>query len=303
MALKAELEDLLKVMKPEEAEAQRKLFEAYPQLADGYLRQADYSRQVAEARSARDRADKKFNENVEWWNQKKPLVDSWEAEKQALTEENVRLKTAVESASKVAAAGAGADGTVDVAAISQATLDRMKAVGGVFSREDIAKIAAEEAEKRVEAKVNDRLTSGISSATQDFLTKTFPAALGVIADINDLQFEHRAEFGKPLDRKALSQYMSEHKLTDARQAYEQMVGKDRAEKEIERRAQERAQQLYTERMGTPGSGAPGAVQPGPFQIRLSEDAKVDPMAGKDVKVGGGDLARAAAAELAAEGKF
>jgi len=305
MALKTELEELLKVMKPEDAEKARGVLEAYPQLADGWLRQADYSRQVAEARTARDKAEKLLADNKEWWNVKKPLFDSWEAEKRALTEENIKLRTAVESASKVAAAAAGSDGApADLAAIEKAVLDRMRATGGMFTRDDIQKLAGEEAQKRVEDAVAGKVTEGITNATNDFLTKTFPQTTNFILDAVDLTFQHQAEFGKPLDRKALSEYMRTNQLADPKKAYEQMVAPERQQRLIRAEAEKLANQIVTERTGIPGSSAPGSVGPGPFQIRLSDDAKVDPLAGKDVrKIGSGDLGRAAAAEMVAEGKF
>jgi len=301
MALKTELEELLKVMKPEEAEAQRKLFEAYPQLADGYLRQADYSRQVAEARAARDKADKKYSDNLEWWNSKKPLVDGWEAEKQALTEENLKLKTAVESASKTAVAGQGGD-SVDIATVAKAVMDQLAATGGRFTQADIDKIAENKAKAIVDSVVTDKVTSGLASASDLFLKQTFPQVTNFILDSVDLSFEHQREFGKPLNRKELSDFMKANGIAEPKKAYEEMTKQARMDREVERRAEERARQLLTERNGLPGGGAPGAT-PGAFQIRLSEDPKLDPMAGKEVRVGAGDLARAAAAELAAEGKF
>ena len=300
MALKAELEELLKVMKPEEAEAQRKLFEAYPQLADGFLRQADYSRQVAEARTRAEAAEAERKKNVEWWNSNKPVYDRTLTENEALKEENVKLKAAVESASRTAVGGQGGD-AVDLAAVTKAVMDQLTATGGRFTQADIDRIAEAKAKAIIDSAVAEKVTAGVTAASDTFLKQTFPGVTNFLLDAIDLSFQHQAEFGKPLDRKALSDYMKEHKLASPKDAYEQMVAPVRQEKEIERRAQERANQIVTER-GIPGSGAPGG-EPGPFQIRLSEDAKVDPMAGKDVKVGSGDLGRAAAAELVAEGRY
>jgi hypothetical protein len=295
MALKPELEALLKVMDPADAEVQRKIFEKHPQLGDGWLRQADYDRSMNENKTKLQTADKW----KEWADRNVVEVDGKHMSRDAVTlraELEAAERTKAELERKVAESVVAHGG--DAADVEKVTAAVLAKIGGEpASKTEIARLVGEETTKAVSA--------GLKAAQTEFFEKTFAPSVNWMTGMTQVQYDYRDEFGKNLPRADFAKFMKDNNLSDPTLAFEQFVAPDREKKRIA----EAADKLYQDRVkeeekkGTfPGSsGAPTPV--GGLQLRLNKKADDDPLFGKTVELGDGSVAAAAAADLRNEGKI
>jgi len=299
MALKPELEALLKVMAPEEAEAQRKIFEKYPSMGEGYLRQADYDRFMNENKGKLTTAEKW----KEWADRNITEVDGKTTSREAvaLREQLSAVETEAAELRKKATEAVIAHGG-DPADVEKVTAAVLAKIGGEpTTKAEMARLVAEETTKTVGV--------ALEKARKDFYEKDFAEATNWITGMNAVQFDYRDEFGKSLNRVEFAKFMKDNGIADPIKAYEAYVAPERKKKEI----QTEADKLYNDRVAKekkdreergefPGSsGAPTPV--GGLQLRLNKKDETDPLFGKTVELGDGSVAAAAAADLRSEGKI
>jgi len=290
--LPQDVQDLLKLMSPEDATAFTKVVEAQPKLAEGWLRQSDYDRNSNKWKSDVAAANAERDRWVEWGNKSKPKHDSLLEDYDRIQAENEELKAKVTTA--VAAGGGTVQDATAIQAAVQQRLDEFK--GQFISRKDVDTMIEQETVKRV--------TPILEAERQKFFETTWPQTILFQSQMVESQLNHRVEFNEPLDVKALSDYMREQNISDLGKGYKDFVGPKRQEREIKRQVEEGIKQ-FKSTQNVPGvSGSSVSQELGPLQIRIAER---DPLslanpANKNVGVGDGVLANMAAAELRAEGK-
>ena len=293
MALKPEIEALLATIQdPAVRDQQRKFLEEHKEFQEGYLRQSDYDRKMNEVKTDRQKEQEALQASRDsaakwqkWADENVPRHTQLMDEFKKVTEKNKELEDAV---AKAAAAGGGGNGggggEVDETKLL-AKVNEEVAKRGYVSRDDVMKIAVEEAGKLAKAE------------RESFFKDTLPNVLEWNAKITDFNFEHREEFGKPLDRKAFSKFISENKIEDLDKGYSMFVSEARTEKKIATETEKRVQSELSKR-NLPGSGAaPSPMELGPIQQRRAGADGLPPEATVS------EAAMAAATALRAEGKF
>jgi hypothetical protein len=157
---------------------------------------------------------------------------------------------------------------------------------GYLSRDEVMKIATEEAAKLAKAE------------RDSFFKDTLPNVLESNQKMMDFNYEHRQEFGKVFDRKAFSKFITDNKLEDLDKAYGMFVSEARTEKKITEETEKRVKDELSKR-NFPGSGAAPSSpsELGPVQIRRAGKDGLPPEATIS------EAAMAAAAEMRTEGKF
>lgn len=291
MALTKELEVLiaeLEKVDPAGAKEQAALLEKFPQLQtavkDGVLRQSDYDRFMNEGKGKIAKAEQYAGEWKTWSETNVPKHKKLVEDYTTLEQRNKELQAQVEAAAAAARTNGDGEGTVSEAELMSKVEARLAKLGPV-TKEEVGQIVIQEAGKLLQTE------------RDNFFKTTFPMATEFMMNAVDARIDYEKEFGKPLDRKAFADFMTEKKISDPKEAYQQFVQPQRTEKEIQRRVQEERDKDKS-RAGVPGTSS-SAPEMGPLQIKIS--AK-DPLAGKDVEVGDNQAAYAAAAELRAEGK-
>ena len=297
MALKAELEELLKVMAPADAVAQRAIFEKHPNLAEGYLRQADYDRNMNQLKDRVKKADTWDNwaeRNLDRYNEIKEKYPTLESERDTLKAEVDRLKAEVEK--KVAASIAASGG--DPANIDAIVSQVMNKIGG-------DRMTKAEANALIATQVKEAAAADYGEARKNFYEKDVPQFASWITGMVDAQSSYREETGKKLDRAEFAKFMTDNKISDPQTAYERFMEPVRRKTEIEAEAKKRADEMIAEAKrngefpGTSGSPSPQ----GGLQVRLQKRDANDPLFKSDVEIGDNASAMAAAAELRSEGKL
>lgn len=293
MPLKAELEELLATIEDQKVrDEQRKFLEGHPQFQEAALRQSDYDRKMNEVKTdrqkeqealqaARDRAKKM----QDWFDENKPRHDQLMEEYKKLVKKNEELEAAVAAA----AAGAGGGGGTGGGEVDETKLlaKVQEEIGkrGYVSRDDVLKIATEEATKLAKAE------------RDSFFKDTLPNVLEWNQKMMDFNADHREEFGEKFDRKAFSKFVSDNKLEDLDKAYGLFVNDKRTEKKIKDETDKRVKDELSKR-NFPGSGAaPSSPEMGPVQLRRAGKDGLPPEATIS------EAAMAAAAEMRSEGKF
>jgi len=297
MALHADLEALLSHMEAADAEAQRKIFEKNPQLAEGYLRQADYDRFMNKAKSDITTANEKSKKWEDWAKVNVPRHESLLKDYESVKTRNSELEKAVKDAANKAGGG-------DMTEAERIALETkiVEEIGkrGYVTQSDIDKIAAD--------KAKESAVAAVKTVADDFFTKTWPSALEVQQQMIEINFDHAQEFGKPLrkeDRIKIAELMKENNITDVKEAYDKFVAADREKKRVD---DEVAKRLEEEKKKRGDNSLPGVtdagLEAGHMQMRFSKraesGAKLELPA--EYEIGDNTAASAAAAELRAEGK-
>ncbi len=292
MALKPEIEALLATIQDEAVRnQQRKFLEDHKEFQEGYLRQSDYDRKMNEVKTDRQKEQEALQAARDsaakwqkWADDNMPRHTQLMDEYKKLTEKNKELETAVAAAAAAGGGGGnGGGGEVDEAKLLAKVQDEISKRGYV-SRDDVTKIAVEEARK-------------LAKEERDaFLKDTLPATIEWNQKMMDFNWDHRQEFNEPFDRKAFSKFVSEKKLEDLDEAYKMFVGDKRMEKKIKEETDKRVKDEMSKR-NFPGSGpAPGPAEMGPVQTRRAGKDGLPPEATIT------EAAMAAAAELRSEGR-
>lgn len=287
MALNAALEELLKTLPADVQTQQRAILEKHPALGEGWLRQADYDRQMNEGKAKIKNAE----EVQDWFKRTKPVHEQVVKDLNEAQEKISRLEAevtakAAEAAAAIAAAGGG---SADAEKVAKAVMDNLGKT--IPTKAELASLIATETEKQANA------------ARDKFFKEDVPATLTFITGMNDVQFRYRDEFGKSLDKKEFSKFMTDNKIADPIEAYEKYTEKARHDKELE---SERVKIREEERLKLKSEFVPGSTGShgtGHLQVRISEKKAGDPLFGQDIELGDNSAAMAAAAEMRAEGKL
>lgn len=275
MALNKVLEELLGQIKDEsKRNAARANFEEFPFLQAKFeegLRQEDYDRnlnkikQDREAESAlvktyqdeRDKWKEWAANNVPKYNNLLKEYDELDKKTKALEEE----KTALVLAN---AANPGEGNTKLDPKELLAQVDAQIAKRGYIPKDkaELENLVTGESKKMVEA--------AIQAERDAFFNTTVPNVMNELASMNNLQFQHRDEFGEMLDPAAFQKFRGEKKIADVNEAYKQFTADKRDAKklaELTRSITEKVEKEYASKMNLPGSGAPPATEFGPLQER------------------------------------
>lgn len=292
-----ELNDLLSLLEPADAEIQRTLIEKNAKFAqelkDGRLRQSDYSKFMNEKKSELEYAGKMrtwADENVPKHTQ---LVKDYE------TLDNTRktLEQQVNDYREQVTKFQSGELNVDEAALDARVEQRVKALGYV-TRADMDAIVKQEATKLAK----EESLSAVKEATTKFLTETWPAAQAINSAIIMKSFEHLQEFGKPLnddDLKGISAMMTERNIVDPRKAYDEWISPKRNEVKVNAEVERRVAEEVSKRAGFPGVSGVPTSEMGPMQQKA---AGVLPELPGGV-LGDNSAAMAAAKEFRSEGKY
>lgn len=299
MALKPELEALLATIEDEKDRAEaRKLMEKYPtNFADGYLRQADYDRNMNAAKEARAKEQAevetyKANSKKwqDWADRNVPKHEQLTTEYAKVQTERDALKVQVEKAAAAASGGGGGNGggggEVDPEKL-MARVNAELATRGYLTQAETAKIVGEEARKIA------------AEERKAFFDQTLPNTMSYIFRMNDLAADHKTEFNERFDRAAFAKFQVDSKVDDVDKAYELYVAEKR--KDAWKKSEtERITRDVSSRQGVPGTGASPAPELGPVQVNR---LKKMPDLPDNAVIGDNSAAMAAAAELRAENKL
>lgn len=292
MALHADLEALLGAMAPEDAEAQRKLFEKTPALAEGYLRQADYDRKMNTSKEEIKAAAERAKVWEDWGRKNEPIHEQLLKDYKEIEQKNRDLETQI----KIAAAGG--DMTPEQAAQLQLDILKQIAEQGYIKQDQAAALAKTEAVTAAVAEVK--------KIGDEFLGRTWPAAMETQAGLIEVTFNHQQEFGKPLtrdDRVKIGKLMEEKQIGDIFEAYNQYVAADREKIKIDTEAQKRVDEDRKKR--EPAQQIPGVStvgqEVGHMQLTMADRMKAT-TGNTGGEIGDNSAASAAAAELRAEGR-
>lgn len=264
-------------------------------LEEGWLRQSDYDRKQNLSKAEVEKAQKRTTELEDWYKDNKPIHD-------AALERSRELEakyTEVEQQLKEARAQRAAEGgdQVDAAELSkrvQEEVAKLQQTYGYVTRADTEKIIHDQTAKLAQ----DESKKFIDEASRKFYEETLPATANFAADIAEICFDHKSEFGEYLDRKKLAEYMTERKIVNPKDGYTEYVKPRRDEITFKTKVDEEVKQRLS---GMALSGqmvsATGGVMPkGAVQMRVEKD---NAAAGNTTGV----LAMQAAQELRAEGKI
>ena len=302
MALQAELEELLKVMDPADAEAQRKLFEKHQSLREGYLRQADYSRKVAEAADQKKVAEAEWKKAQDWWKTEKPKHDKLVEEYTTLEKSSKTTQTELTEVREKLQKFEAGELDVDEATLDAAVDKRIKGMGYVTDS-DMRRIVTEEATKLAESIAEKKADEKVNAKTTQFLTETWPAAQAINQQMIRISNRHFHKYGKDLtdeDEGKIAQIMKDDNILDPQKAYDKFMEPVARKMEIDAEVKKCLIEERSKFTGFPGvTGQPG----GEFGVMQSRAAHEKPVLPEGTKVGDMTGATMAAAELAAEGKF
>lgn len=290
MALSKNLEDLLKLMSPEDAKAQRGLWESNPNAAKNvdtfFVPQAEFSRQLA----LKDEEVKKANTTASEW---KAWADKNKPKHEELLTEHEKLQRSYDELKKTVKTAAGEGGSeVDPEKLSELVLARV--AGKTVTLEQLQEVTKQEKQNLL-----TEMGTLLDTTRKDFLEKTFPQTVAFQSELLEVMQDHREEFKEKLNREDLSKYMQENRITSPRKAYDEMVSgrreKIRVDTEVEKRVNEEMAKRNIPGVTQSGS-SPDDI--GPLQLKIAGKTPTFPD-----NTGLGDLSAAALAakEMRAEG--
>lgn len=294
MALDPAVEELLKLVPGQEAEAARAIFETSPKLQEvikeGTLRQSDYSRKSAEVQSEQKKWKEWYDGNVKKHETLRTEYDTLKGQFDTTRTELEKIRSG--------------ELDVDEATLNAKVDARLNSLGDRYvSKSELNAIIQQEAAKLA----GDTARTEVQAQTTKFLTETWPAATEILASLMEASYSHREEFGKPLsrdDRKAIGELMKERNIMDPMKAYDEWIGPKRTEAKIKKEVDEGVakgidefKKTHTGNEGFPG--VTGVPELGPVQ--MARAGKV-PQLPENYSIGDGSAAAAAAAEIRAEGK-
>lgn len=270
-------------------------------LEEGGLRQADYDRKMNEGKASlaatKTQYDSEHQNWEQWYNRQKTTFDTTVTELENTQRERDELKAKVDSAVRTAGSGNG-NGNGAAAQVDQTQLKSL--VESELSGRKY--VSATEVEATVK-KVADGL---LQQEREKFFKETLPASTEFTLAMQDVQWRHRDEFGKPLDRNAFSKYITENKIQvdgskSMNDAYERFTDAQRREKELEK-IREDIRKDERSKLNLPGTGAVPTSELGHMQQRLQGQKEGMPEILFKDNVSTRELAAAAANELRGEGK-
>jgi len=306
MAIPKDIEPFLEGFTADERTLFDNLLTKSPKLGEGWLRQSDYDRKMNSSKEESKRLTDRNKQLEDWYTENRPIHDASlerareledqfkEAQEEArrFEQQTKQLQDKLTAAEARRAAEPGGD-TVDAAELARRVQEEVNKLGYV-NKAEMDAIINKQTERMTAAEEGSK--KAIDDAGKRFFEETVPATTNFMIDIAEICVDHKGEFNEKLDRKAFSDFMSQNKITNPVQAYEQWVKPRRDEIEFKRKVDEEVKQRISGMAVNGMQVVPGgAVQPkGAMQMRVEKDA------GQNSTTA---LANAAAAELRAEGKF
>jgi hypothetical protein len=275
VALNKALEELLAQVKDDgDQKALRERFEKYDFLQSRFeanLRQEDYDRnlnKIKQDREAEAALVKTYQEETSKWkdwaannvpkyNSLLKEYDELDKKYKATEEEKTALVLAA-----AANPGEGKDKLDPKELLAQVDAQIAKRGYVPPSKEELVNMIAAESKKLTE--------SAIQAERDAFFKTTVPSVMNELASMNNLQFQHREEFGELIDPAAFAKFRGEKQITDINEAYKQFTSEKREAKKIavmEKEIRDKVEKEYASKMNLPGSGAPPANEFGPLQER------------------------------------
>jgi hypothetical protein len=289
------------------------LVQRVPEFKDGRLRQADYSKNMAELQGRKKEYDDAVatKERINtWYEERKPVWDELVAAgavdedgEPVWPKEKERLAKELEAAKKAVLSG----GDVDPAELTKRVEEIVKANGGVTQAELKALFASEGA-KLTEETVDRKY----KEYQKEFNEKTIPFTTGFAASMAVMATKYEKETGEEWSdekQKEVFELMARENDFNPRSAVTKYmkpaVDKKAAEVEIERRAEEKARKMLVDRGEVLGDqpfipqGSPDVKPQGSLQRLLEQSAAEEGDTESLVMAAG----RKAAAELRHDGKL
>lgn len=293
MAKQDVLNDVVALISDKGEQAQlRSLVEKYPVLAEGWMRQNDYDRNMNEAKEARKRELAEFEANQsrisewqKWADENIPKFDSIKAERDAARAAEAELKRQLEERAQ------GKEGEVDAAQV-EAKVKELISAQGYVTQEQITQL------------INAAATEREQKFREDFIGKTLPAAMEFTSVLGDLSMSYREEFKDSFDRKGFASHFASrgYKDDEVQKAYDDFVAEKRHEAQLKKAREDGAAE---ERAKLAAQNIPGSTslpEDGPLNTFLRQQspaaapAQGQP-AGDGIRLGDGAAARTAADEL------
>ncbi len=300
MALAAELLELTKHMAPDDAKVFENLLTKHPTIGDGWLRQADYDRNLNKSKAELEEARSKSEQWQTWARDNVPIHEQLVKSYSELEQQQKDLQDQLEKAR--AARSAGGDDTVDAAELKSRVQEEVNKLG-FASKAEIDKIINDQAVKLA----REEASKEVAAAQKKFYEETLPASINFNMDAAEIAMQHMREFdGKPIDRVEFSNFMTERKILEPKKAYEEYVRPQRdkiqLEKSISDAVKAKEEELVKQYSGSgiPGGGmVPPGLQPkGAMQLKIERDN-----AEKSGNVAISVATQQAISELRSEGKF
>src|SRR5579859_6001396 len=221
MALAAELLELTKHMAPDDAKSFENLLTKHPNLGEGWLRQADYDRNLNRSKQELEEARKKSEEWQTWAKDNVPIHEQLVKSYGELEQQQKELQAQL-AAAQAARSAAGED-TVDAAELSRRVQEEISKFG-YASKAEMDKIINEQAIKLA----REEASKEVAAAQKKFYEETLPASINFNMDAAEIAMQHMREFdGKPIDRTEFSNFMKERNILEPKKAYEEFVRPER----------------------------------------------------------------------------
>lgn len=296
MAIPKNLEALLAVMSPEDAKAQRAIWEGNAAVAEQvdkfFVPQSEFSRQLnlkdVEIRKARD-SEQSMRD---WEKRERPKAEKAYADVVRLEQEAVDLRA---KADRIATnRGDIDDTTVDPKKIVENVMEQL--AGRTVSQEKMTELMQAEA-----VKLSDQIKTTLAEERKNFFEQTVPQGLAWQADMMEVMYDHQNEFGKKLDRAAFSTFMQENKMVNPKEAYERFAAPTRQENTIKAEVDRRVNSELAKR-NVPGVSSGESGEPNWLQLKVAGEKGPVEYA-PNSELGDRSTAMAAAKELREEGHF
>jgi hypothetical protein len=301
MAIPKDIEPFLEGFTAEEKTLFDNLLTKSPKLGEGWLRQSDYDRKMNASKEEVKKATDRSRELEDWWTENKPIHEATlerarelEEQQKAIEErakqfedqtKELQKKLQDAEARRVAEGGEQVD-PVELARRVQEEVNKL----GYVNKSEMETIIAQQTAKLA----GDESKKFLDEASKKFYEETLPASVNFAADVAEICVDHKTEFQEYLDRKALSEFMAERKMTNPKDAYKEFVKPRRDELEFKRKVDEEVKQRISGMAVNGIPVTPGAVQAkGALQMKVEKDAGQNSMSA---------LAAQAAQELRQEGK-
>jgi len=289
MAISKAMQDMLDTIKDEAArkllQAQLEENPAVREHFEGNLRQSDYDRQMNANKAELERLKGLEAKAKDWQDWAKDNVPKHEKVVLTLAEKEKELE---ELRAKVNGNGGNGGGNGEYS--------------GMSADEIMKKVNAEMASKGYisKADMETAIKAVAETERKQFMENTFPSTMAWQNAMIEIQFQHRDEFGKPLDPLAFSKYLVDQKIADPKRGYDLFVAEDR-QKQRDTKLKEEWEKDFRSKNNIPGTGAPPAPEMGPLQLRLQGKPPVEIPEG--TQPGDGRMASLAAQELRTEGRY
>lgn len=311
MAIPKDLEALLEGFTPEETTLfDNLLTKQYtaakakdpnaPTLQEGWLRQQEFDKRSNEWKTKLTEAEKLAAARQRWFEENKPIHDNalknareLEEKYEAAEKQRVELETRLQEAlTRRAAEGGEQVDPAELAALVQAETKKY----GFLTKSEMDAIIDTKAAQLAKDEATRISDERITAAEKRLWSETFPQMANHAADIAEIAYDHKVEFGEPFDREKFTALLAERKITDFKEGYKQFVAPRREEVLFKKKVEDEVKQRVSAMAANGGMQAPpgGPAPLGALQMKIQKDQAATTLSAASA---------AAAAELRAEGSF